>query len=195
MKRSKGFSEEEKENLRNKLCMACEKSWSKFGYRKTTIGELTKETGIATGSFYLLFENKEELFLETFLSVQERLRNDWMGILEKRPNREGFIHAMAALYREYQASPFLYDFSNPDFFALLNRLSEDERKEFTNGSLSFFEYVLKCTRLKLTVPEEKAFGVLSSLLYTVTLTNTVYDQEEVFTFMLETISDRLFIEE
>ena len=100
MKKNKGFSEEEKLILRKKLCAACERSWTKFGYRKTTIGELTKETGIATGSFYLLFENKEELFLETFL-----------------------------------------------------------------------------------------------LLYTVTLTNTVYDQEEVFTFMLETISDQLFIEE
>lgn len=194
MKKSKGFSVEEKSNLRNKLCEACEKSWTKFGYRKTTIGELTKETGIATGSFYLLFENKEELFIETFLFVQQRLRNDWMMILEKAPNKKGFINAMIALYREYQSSPFLYDFSNPDFFALLNRLSDDEREEFSNSSLSFFEYILTCTNLTLAIPEEKAFGVLSSLLYTVTMTNAVYDQEEVFTFMLETISDRLFIE-
>ena len=78
---------------------------------------------------------------------------------------------------------------------MLNRLSEEEREEFTNSSLSFFEFVLTSTNLRLAVPEKKAFGVLSSLLYTVTLTNTVYDQEEVFTFMLETISDQLFIEE
>lgn len=195
MKKNKGFSEEEKLNLRKKLCAACERSWTKFGYRKTTIGELTKETGIATGSFYLLFENKEELFLETFLLVQERLRNDWMAILKEQPDKAGFNHAMLTLYREYQASPFLYDFSNPDFLALLNRLSEEEREEFTNSSLSFFEFVLTSTNLRLAMPEKKAFGVLSSLLYTVTLTNTVYDQEEVFTFMLETISDQLFIEE
>ncbi|MGP5430299.1 TetR/AcrR family transcriptional regulator [Enterococcus malodoratus] len=199
MKRSKGFSEEDKVNLRKKLCIACEKSWTKFGYRKTTIGELTKETGIATGSFYLLFEDKEELFFETFIFVQERLRNNWIAILKKSPNKQGFIEAMIALYREYQQAPFLYDFSNPDFLALLNRLNDEEREEFTNSSLSFFEYTLDYTldytNLKLAIPEQKAFGVLSSLLYTVTLTNTVYDQEEVFTFMLETISDQLFTEE
>lgn len=195
MKKSKGFSEEDKINLRNKLCAACEKSWTRLGYRKTTIGELTKETGIATGSFYLLFENKEELFISTFILVQERLRSEWMEILKKYPNKEGFIKAMIGLYREYQASPFLYDFSNPDFLALLNRLSEDEREEFTSSSLSFFDDILSYTNLKLAISEKKAFGVLSSLLYTVTFTNTVYDQMDVFTFMLETISDQLFTEE
>lgn len=176
------------------MCRACEKSWTKFGYRKTTISELTKQTGIATGSFYLLFENKEELFFETFILVQERLRNDWMTILQQAPNKNGFVKAMIALYREYQAAPFLYDFSNPDFLALLNRLSDEQQEEFTNSSLSFFEDVLTVSHLKLTISEEQAFGVLSSLLYTVKLTNTVYDQEEVFVFMLETISDQLFVE-
>ncbi|MDH6364823.1 AcrR family transcriptional regulator [Enterococcus sp. PF1-24] len=192
----KGFSEEEIERLRKKLCVACEKSWGKVGYRKTTIGELTKNIGIATGSFYLLFDSKEELFYQTFIQVQERLRQRWKEMIDSQRNKAGFKNAMNWLYREYYERPFLYDFANPDFIALMNRVSEGKQEEFKDSALEFLEYTVATVQMKLLVSKEKAFAAFGSLLYTVSFAeNMVYDHFEIFDFLLENTIEAVFEEE
>lgn len=189
----KGFSEKEKEALRNRLCTACEQSWAVHGYKKTTVGELTKSIGVATGSFYLLFPSKEEMFAQTFRQVQERLRIKWQQMLDKEPNKEGFKKAMRWLYREYSCYPFLYDFTSPDFMALLNRLPEEVKKEFIVTNHSFFSDTLESAGLTLMIPQEKAFASLSTLLYTVSFADgNAYDHFEIFDFLLENTIDSIF---
>ena len=58
----KGFTIEEKRILIEKFKDACSQSWMNFGYKKTSVDILCQEVGIAKGSFYTFFKNKEELF-------------------------------------------------------------------------------------------------------------------------------------
>jgi len=189
----KGFSDIEKEALRKRLCTACEQSWAVHGYKKTTVGELTKSIGVATGSFYLLFSSKEEMFCETFKQVQERLRKKWQQTLDTEPDKEGFKKAMRWLYREYSRYPFLYDFANPDFMALLNRLPDEVKEELDISSLSFFDNTMESAGLKLLIPQEKAFAALSTVLYTVSFADSnVYDHFEIFDLLLQSVIDNIF---
>lgn len=75
----RGFSEEDKFQIKEKLKRACEQSWKTNGYKRTSIPYLTKTVGISTGAFYLMYETKEQLFIEVLEKVQENLLRTWAG--------------------------------------------------------------------------------------------------------------------
>jgi AcrR family transcriptional regulator len=62
---AKAFSEQEREIINEKLLAACEECWNLFGYQKTNIRDLCSKAGISSGAFYLFYESKELLFIET----------------------------------------------------------------------------------------------------------------------------------
>ncbi|PTM59769.1 TetR/AcrR family transcriptional regulator [Desmospora activa] len=75
----KGFSEREKEIIRNKLMEVGRERFGSQGLKKTSIRELTDAVGIAQGSFYLFFHSKEELFFRILeieeASIQQKLQS------------------------------------------------------------------------------------------------------------------------
>ncbi|WP_315118212.1 TetR/AcrR family transcriptional regulator [uncultured Clostridium sp.] len=193
VKGPKGFSNEEKQELRNKLCTECERSWALHGYKKTSVGEMASKIGISTGAFYLLYSSKEDLFCETLERVQCRLRDMMNGIIRKNPTKEGFALSLKSLFREYDSTPFLYDVSNPDFLSFINKLPRDKVEKLEFDNLGFFNDAICYAKLILKVEEEKAYAVFSALLYTVSAKeNLRYDHAEVFDFIIDGIMDDLF---
>jgi len=189
----KGFSDEEKNDLRTKLCQECERSWAQYGYKKTSIGELTSKVGLSTGAFYLLYSAKEDLFCDTLQRIQNRLKEGIKDILEEMSGKSGFISIMRFNFQEYDKSPVLYDFGTTDFLAFKNKLPKDRVKKLEFDSTLFFIDTIKALNLTLKVNEEKAHSILSALLYTVTLKEKLpYDCFEVFEFMLNSVVDQLF---
>lgn len=61
------FTEEQKERLQQKLLSAGFDLIKKYGYRRTTIDELTTQCGIAKGTFYNFFKSKEEFAYQIML--------------------------------------------------------------------------------------------------------------------------------
>lgn len=53
------FTEEEQEQIREQLFLKGIRLIVKFGLQRTTVDKLTKECGIAKGSFYLFYDSKE----------------------------------------------------------------------------------------------------------------------------------------
>lgn len=189
----KGFTDTEKEELRNKLCIECERSWSLHGYKKTSISELTAKIGISTGAFYLLYKSKEDLFCETLERVQIRLKTGLRDIISHDGGKDGFIKAMKWHFEEYDRSPFLFDFGTPDFLSFLNKLPKDRVKKLEFDSVSFFYETIELANLRLRVDKEKAYALTSTLLYTVTTKERLgHNHFEVFDFLLNCVVDRLF---
>ena len=54
---ARSFTEREKENIKKGLQDACKRSWTQYGYKKTSVDELCREAGISKGAFYLFFES------------------------------------------------------------------------------------------------------------------------------------------
>lgn len=187
---AKGFSEEKRVELRSTLCMECEKSWGTNGYKKTNIAELTSKVSISTGAFYLLYGTKEDLFVDTLKRVQDRLKTNWRNILYDFPSKEGFVKAMSFLFREYKNSPFLYDFSNPDFIAFISKLPSDVIADLKTDNWKFFEEALDIANLKLKVSEKKAFEIINTLLSIIIIRDRVTkDFESIFEFILKNTID------
>ncbi|SFL80587.1 transcriptional regulator, TetR family [Gracilibacillus orientalis] len=66
----KGFTEHEKNTIRQQLIDVGKQLFSEFGVKKTSITQLTSTVGIAQGSFYQFFDSKEVLFFD-ILEMEE----------------------------------------------------------------------------------------------------------------------------
>jgi AcrR family transcriptional regulator len=59
-----GFSDAERERIREELLTAGRQLFSRYGIQKTTIADLTDEVGIAPSTFYQFFDSKGDLYVE-----------------------------------------------------------------------------------------------------------------------------------
>lgn len=60
------------------------KVFAKFGYHNSRISQIAKEAGIASGSVYLYYKNKEEVLASIFKKVWEQLYNEISRICERK---------------------------------------------------------------------------------------------------------------
>ena len=60
------------------------KVFAKFGYHNSGINQIAKEAGIASGSIYLYYKNKEEVLANIFSKVWEQLHNEITKISERK---------------------------------------------------------------------------------------------------------------
>lgn len=66
----RGFSDEERDAIRQQLVEAGRELFVRYGPEKTNVADVTDEVGIAKGTFYRFFDSKAALYFEIFL--QER---------------------------------------------------------------------------------------------------------------------------
>ncbi|GAA0127478.1 TetR/AcrR family transcriptional regulator [Clostridium sp. CTA-19] len=190
---AKNFSDEDIKKLKNSLRKACEYSWRNNGYKMTSIASLTKEIGISTGSFYRLYETKEELFVEVFSMIQNELKNKWNQIIQSNLGIDGFKEALKWLFKEYAKHPRLYDFNNSDYILFLNKLPKESIEYLKKNNENFFSDALENSRLSLKIPKEKAYGIISTLLFTATMEKDFgYNKYEIFEFLLDSSINKIF---
>lgn len=189
----KGFTEQERINISEKLITECKLSWQTYGYKKTSIDDLCKKVGISKGAFYLFFETKESLFMETLKRVQKHLYRVVENVLSENQNRDGIAKALKEIYREYSKSSFMYETTSVDFLSFFNKLTEEQQKEINNDSYSGAKIMLNKPFLKLKVSEELAVSVLSSVLYTISQREKMLcDPMDAFEFMIDNLVEAIF---
>jgi AcrR family transcriptional regulator len=69
----RGFSDEERDQIRQDLIDAGRALFPRFGLQKTTISDLTDEVGIGRSTFYRFFDSKEELYLAVLEAEGEQV--------------------------------------------------------------------------------------------------------------------------
>ncbi len=80
------FSENEKKIIREKLFTEGERLFTLHGIKKVTVDDLVNAAGIAKGSFYAFYTNKEHLYMDISESLQKQVWNDMDDFLEKNRN-------------------------------------------------------------------------------------------------------------
>ncbi|MFD1386347.1 TetR/AcrR family transcriptional regulator [Oceanobacillus oncorhynchi subsp. oncorhynchi] len=191
---ARGFSQEEKQKIKENLSIECEKSWVSNGYRKTSIDQLCNKAGISKGAFYLFFDSKEDLFADVMGQVQDRMITRMNEAVAKSPNKQGFIEGFKLLYQEYDQGNWIRILSSDDFQSLLNRLPEDRliihSSAYTMRNLS---ETIEKSNLIYKEPLPKITGILSALLAMSAQKEAIaYDDEAVLDFFLDQIIDGLF---
>jgi len=73
----RGFSDEERSEIREDLIETGRELFLRWGPEKTNVADVTDEVGIAKSTFYRFFDSKSELYFEVFV----RERDDFLDAL------------------------------------------------------------------------------------------------------------------
>lgn len=190
---ARGFSEQEKENIKRNLVECCKKNWTKYGYKKTSVDELCRQVGISKGAFYLFYKSKETLFCEVLCYVQEQICMDVSKILEKKKGKEGVVDALKYIYLEYDRNNFLYNAQSTDYMNLLNKLSGEEVEKIEKSNNMCQKLFLEHAYLNFKVSRELAMSVIYSLIMNIKNKDFLpYNHIETFDYMVGCMVDRLY---
>ena len=79
----RGFTEQEKINIRNRLLRSGKEAFGLFGIRKTSVEDLAKESGISKGAFYQFFPSKEDLYFAVIRDYETEQHQQMFSILSE----------------------------------------------------------------------------------------------------------------
>ena len=190
----RSFTKREKEKIRQSLQDACNQSWTRYGYKKTSIDELCRQTGISKGAFYLFYESKEALFCEVLCQVQQQICDGAAKILIEYQDKRGAAEALKYIYREYDKHNFLYNAESVDYTILLHKLSEEQAGRLRESERMSREIFYDRPWLKFRIDRDKAMAVIYALLMNLKNKEILpYDHMETFDFMIDHMIDSLYV--
>jgi AcrR family transcriptional regulator len=122
----RGFSEKEKQAIRDKLMEKGREFFMTYGVRKTSVEDLTRAAGISKGAFYAFFDSKEELFLEAIEQFEAEYRAGLYDfpIDRRRSPRQNFRRMMNKALTEWDANPLFSKLDRDEFVHLMRKLPE-----------------------------------------------------------------------
>ena len=105
----RGFSDEERERIRDDLLDAGRELFARYGLEKTTVAELTDAVGIGTSTFYRFFDSKEDLYVAVLEAEGEAVarRLEGAGLDEVDDPREAVERFLTLLLEEVEANPLV----------------------------------------------------------------------------------------
>ena len=190
----RSFTKREKEKIRQSLQDACKQSWTRYGYKKTSIDELCRQAGISKGAFYLFYESKEALFCEVLCQVQQQICDGAAKILIEYQDKRGAAEALKYIYREYDKHNFLYNAESVDYTILLHKLSEEQAGRLRESERMSREIFYDRPWLKFRIDRDKAMAVIYALLMNLKNKEILpYDHMETFDFMIDHMIDSLYV--
>ena len=124
----RGFSEQEKERIREGLLEQGRTFLSTYGIRRTNVEDLTRSVGISKGAFYLFYGSKEELFYEVLSRWEDEYHAELLGAAV-RPGvapREQVEEFLRVAFSVWKVHPLFTRFDPAEYEHLLRRLPEDK---------------------------------------------------------------------
>lgn len=100
----RGFSDEERERIREELVETGRELLAIYGPEKTNVADVTEPVGIAKSTFYRFFDSKADLYLEVFQRESEafeaRVEAELEGVEEPREGLERLFRCYAEFAEE-----------------------------------------------------------------------------------------------
>ena len=166
---------QEKKDLKKKQIIdTAMKVFSVKGYYGTTVKDVVDEAGIAVGTFYFYFKNKEDLFETLYDEVSEKFYTALCDSLENLNNEIdlGFGMAIAFFLKAIELNEPLARIMlieavglNPKFERKRTQLTQ----KYANYTSGYFEQMKQCN--KASTPDVKIF----SLAFIGTLYNVIME--------------------
>ena len=179
----KGFTEHEKELIRERLLKHGYKQFSAYGLKKTNIGELADAAKISKGAFYLFYESKEALFMDVAELAEKRQRQEVLAAIDlPGPSpRARLVAVFKKSLAVLKTTPILQFVTSSDYDLLFRRIPAEKLQEHLASDRVFFkELVARCQSAGIPIraqPEE-----ISALFYPLVLTTLHADDFGLYDF-------------
>lgn len=147
---------------RARIMAAARKRFEKFGYRATSIALIARDAGIAVGTIYLYFKNKEQILVALFDESNAR----WMAEAERAASQPGsaeerLLRVAQASVERNQRDQLLRAVMNRDLEIILAPLCEEFRDKVLHHNVEVMADIIRdgvgTGELRSTDPEKTAF--------------------------------------
>ncbi|QTH45361.1 TetR/AcrR family transcriptional regulator [Cohnella sp. LGH] len=147
------FDTDEKSLIQQKLLEAGRSLFSRYGFKKTNVGELAKAAGIAAGTFYLFYRSKEELFFDLMEEEEQAIQQIMLRQLESTSkSKEAFRLFFKEGFRLMTENPILREVLLPEQFeAIVRKLPSDKLER---------NYATDVRKLEPLIRQWQAEGIL-----------------------------------
>ncbi|WP_256298274.1 TetR/AcrR family transcriptional regulator [Haloarchaeobius salinus] len=138
---SGGFSDAERERIREGLVAEGRELFSRYGLSKTTLADLTDPVGIATSTFYQFFDSKEALYLEILDREGEKLLPQMLAPFEEHDDPEdAIVGFLTTLLDEIETNPLVRQLviETDELDRLREHHTGTELREERERSLAYF---------------------------------------------------------
>jgi len=167
----RGFTENEKKLISERLLEQGYRQFSVYGLRKTGVAELARAAGISKGAFYLFYESKEALFMDVIEQAEKHFRQELLEAIDL-PGSSPRARLLVVLRKAFdllKTIPILRYFTSSDYDLLFRRVPAEKLQEHLASDRVFIEELLeRCG--KAGIPIRAQVGELSGLLYALVLT-------------------------
>ncbi|GAA0776117.1 TetR/AcrR family transcriptional regulator [Roseibium denhamense] len=148
------------EATRKSILDAAERVIGSNGYSDASIGQITREAGVAQGTFYIYFKTKEQVFSELVLEMGRLVRHRIAEATANVPNRLdaekagltaflGFVQAHPDLYRIVQEALFVDPKAYRAYY-----------ESFANGYIDGLNTALRAGQISPGDPETRAWALM-----------------------------------
>ncbi|WP_400246787.1 TetR/AcrR family transcriptional regulator [Niallia sp. JL1B1071] len=189
----RGFNEQEKQKIFETLIDEGKRLFSRFGLKKTSVGELAKAAGIAPGSFYTFFDSKEALFFEIMEKEEDKIRSRFIQLdltreADIKESLKRFLFQMLSMVEENELFRQLLLDKNYD--ALLRKLPPQKLEEHLHRDSDSIGVILsKWKEIGIAQGiEEDAIAGLFRALFTISLHKQEVG-EEIYPKTMELLMD------
>lgn len=125
---AKAFTDEEKVVIYNKLINLGSEYIARFGFKKTSIEDISKGVGISKGAFYKFFESKEIFFFRITEEIEREIKEKAMSIIPK--DRSNFKEDVLNNFFEYlsilKEPKYAIFFGCEDYDYIIRGIREEE---------------------------------------------------------------------
>src|SRR5690625_67293 len=166
---SRGFNDNEKQLITNALIEQGRVLFSKYGFQKTSIVEITKNVGIAQGTFYNFFNSKEELYFVILEMEEEKIKEQLAhtDIFKDNEPKQAIKQTIRKLINTVESNPLIRElYFGSNMKNMLKKIPpETLEKHFKNDTASLVPLIEKWKSEGVTLTEnpEIITGVLRSL--------------------------------
>ncbi|GHU82483.1 TetR family transcriptional regulator [Spirochaetia bacterium] len=186
---AKAFSEQEREIINGKLITACEECWNQFGYQKTNIRDLCSKAGISAGAFYIFYESKELLFIETAARGVKRI----LSIIDQNMppdnrTKQDFAKAFKLAAKEIENTKWLLSIED-DYEIFRRKFPPETFKNFVD----LYSFQAEKYGFSPHTSPQVAKVILGILLTTrLNKKGASKHYDKAYDFIIDTVIDRLF---
>ena len=168
----KSLSEREQNAIKAKLLESCRICWERYGYKKTGVAEIAAMTGISTGTFYLYFQSKEMLFMETANAFTRKLYEIMIASKPQKSTKYDFAVGFKRCADEMFENKWIFSLRE-DAETFLRKLPEDFLEQDFQKDLLDITAVVNLYELTPKVPMQELVAVFHTLLMSIYLTEII----------------------
>nr|WP_276855932.1 TetR/AcrR family transcriptional regulator [Intestinimonas timonensis] len=155
-----GYSEEERERIREALITTALALMARQGIQHTTVEQIYRAVGISRTFFYTFFSSKEDLIVETLYHQQPRILACARQLMEDpaltwREGVEGFLRTCC--YGERNGIAVM---TIEEQQVLFRRLSQESYRHFREKQLRLFARLLECFGIR---PDDGRVALFTNL--------------------------------